>query len=134
MFVCECLKTKNAGHDEESGSSRQRQTKRKRETITVEEALLPVVSHPHLLWRTCNTQTKKDYNKVLSTLYQKSPYAPYLLEWEVLNKAGCAEEMGDVNFERLVLEGERSKGNFYAAEFWKEISGEDVRVYGKKRV
>ncbi|PWA91390.1 retrotransposon Orf1 [Artemisia annua] len=90
------MKTKNAGHDEESGSSRQRQTKRRRETITVEEALMPVVSHPHLLWRTCNTQTRKDYNRVLSTLYQKSPYAPYLLEWEVLNRAGCAEEIEEM--------------------------------------
>ncbi|PWA67977.1 Cupredoxin [Artemisia annua] len=56
--------TGDGGHDEESGSSRQRQTKRKRETITVEEALMPVVSHPHLLWRTCNTQTRKVYNKL----------------------------------------------------------------------
>ena len=65
---------------------------------------MPVVSHPHLLWRTCNTQTRKDYIKVLSILYQKSPYAPHLIEWEVLNKAGCAEEIEEMLTIRLVNE------------------------------
>lgn len=44
------------------------------------------------------------------------------------------EEMKSVHFERLVTDGGRMIGNFDANAFWKEISGEDVIVYGKKRV
>ena len=73
LFVCECLKTKSTEYDAEAGSSKQRQPKRKRGSVTVEEALMLVVSHPHLLWRTCNIEARRDYNKVLSTMFQKIP-------------------------------------------------------------
>ena len=57
-----------------------------------------------------------------------------LLEFGKLLGIYSEEDMRDVNFERLVMEGERMIGNFNADGFWKEISGEDVRVFGKKRV
>ena len=37
-------------------------------------------------------------------------------------------------FEKLVTDGGRVVGEFDTDAFWKEISGEDVRVYGKKSV
>ena len=43
------------------------------------------------------------------------------------------EEMESVHFERLVTDGGRMIGDFDADAFWKEISGEDVRVYGEKK-
>lgn len=44
------------------------------------------------------------------------------------------EEMNSDHFEKLVTNGGRVVGDFDADAFWKEISGEDVIVYGKKRV
>jgi hypothetical protein len=43
------------------------------------------------------------------------------------------KELQNEKLERLVVEGGRT-GEFYGDKFWTEISGEDVRVYGRKRV
>jgi hypothetical protein len=43
------------------------------------------------------------------------------------------EEMKSGMLERLVVEGGRT-GEFDGEKFWKEISGEDARIYGKRRV
>lgn len=117
--VCGCLKTKIARNNDKAGSSGVRQSKRRKETVTTEELLMPIISHPHLLWRTCNTEARRDYNKVLSTLYQKSPYAPYLLNWEVLNKAGCAEEIKEMLIIRLVSAEDDEV--LFESEAWRKV-------------
>lgn len=57
-----------------------------------------------------------------------------LLEFGKLLGIYSEQEMGSTTFEPLIMIGEKTIWNFDADEFWKEISGEDVRVYGKRRV
>ncbi|GJZ59562.1 hypothetical protein Tco_0615378 [Tanacetum coccineum] len=77
-------------HDDEVGSSR---SKRSRQHETVEEAMLPRVHHPFLLWEGCNRDAKTRYNTKLSHLLPKQIYSPIIVDWRVLNKMGCAEEI-----------------------------------------
>ena len=89
---------------------------------------MPVVSHPHLLWKTCNTQARKEYNKILSTLYQKNPYASYLLKWEVLNKAGCAEEIEEMLTIKL-MNAEDDDEVLFVSEAWRRVFDIRENVY-----
>ena len=42
------------------------------------------------------------------------------------------EEVGSENFKKLVAMGERKNKNFDGDKYWEEISGQNVKVFGKK--
>ncbi|GJW81482.1 hypothetical protein Tco_0145457 [Tanacetum coccineum] len=85
------MKNKTVGtHDDEAGSS---WPKRTRQHETVEEAMLPHVHHDFLLWGTSNRITKTKYNTNLARLHPKQIYSPCIVDWNVLNNMGYAEEI-----------------------------------------
>ncbi|GKF01946.1 hypothetical protein Tco_0028869, partial [Tanacetum coccineum] len=63
----------SGAYDHEVGSSR---AKRSRNVETVEEALLPDVHHKFLEWRGC-----------------KLIYSPQIVDWQLLHKIGCGDEI-----------------------------------------
>ncbi|GJT88598.1 putative reverse transcriptase domain-containing protein [Tanacetum coccineum] len=88
-------------HDHEAESSRR--LKRQRETETVEEAMLGRVHHPNLLWTGCTRDNKKKYNTIFTHLLPKQVFSPYVVDWNVLNKMGCAETIKEL-LEIIVIE------------------------------
>ncbi|GJS44252.1 hypothetical protein Tco_0569295 [Tanacetum coccineum] len=77
-------------YDHEAGSSR---AKRSRNVETVEEALLPDVHHEFLEWRGCSREAKSRYNSRLATLLPKLIYSPQIVDWQLLHKIGCGDEI-----------------------------------------
>ncbi|GJW80595.1 hypothetical protein Tco_0144570 [Tanacetum coccineum] len=77
-------------YDHEAGSSR---AKRSRNVETVEEAILPDVHHEFLEWRGCNREAKSRYNSWLATLIPKLIYSPQIVDWQLLHKIGCGDEI-----------------------------------------
>ncbi|GJS24189.1 hypothetical protein Tco_0452821 [Tanacetum coccineum] len=83
-------KTEIRTYDHEAGSSR---AKRSRNVETVEEALLPDVHHKFLEWRGCSREAKSRYNSRLATLLPKLIYSPQIVDWQLLHKIGCGDEI-----------------------------------------
>ncbi|GJW63042.1 hypothetical protein Tco_0114926 [Tanacetum coccineum] len=83
-------KTEIRTYDHEVGSSR---AKRSRNVETVEEALLPDVHHEFLEWRGCSREAKSRYNSRLATLLPKLIYSPQIVDWQLLHKIGCGDEI-----------------------------------------
>ncbi|GJY56422.1 ribonuclease H-like domain-containing protein [Tanacetum coccineum] len=77
-------------YDHEAGSSR---AKRSRNVETVEEALLPDVHHEFLEWRGCSREAKSRYNSRLATLLPKLIYSSQIVDWQLLHKIGCGDEI-----------------------------------------
>ncbi|GJU56376.1 hypothetical protein Tco_1230090 [Tanacetum coccineum] len=77
-------------YDHEAGSSR---AKRSRNVETVKEALLPDVHHEFLEWRGCSREAKSRYNSRLATLLPKLIYSPQIVDWQLLHKIGCGDEI-----------------------------------------
>ncbi|GKC18727.1 hypothetical protein Tco_1020877 [Tanacetum coccineum] len=77
-------------YDHETESSH---TKRSRNVETIGEALLPDVHHEFLEWRGCSREAKSRYNSRLATLLPKLIYLPQIVDWQLLHKIGCGEEI-----------------------------------------
>ncbi|GKF15457.1 hypothetical protein Tco_0056919 [Tanacetum coccineum] len=77
-------------YDHEAGSSR---AKRSRNVETIEEALLPDVHHEFLEWSGYSKEAKSRYNTRLATLLQKLIYSPQIMDWQLLHKIGCGDEI-----------------------------------------
>ncbi|GJS81161.1 ribonuclease H-like domain-containing protein [Tanacetum coccineum] len=77
-------------YDHEAGSSR---SKRSRNVETVEEALLPDVHHEFLEWRGCSREAKSRYNSRLASLLPKLIYLSSIVDWQLLHKIGCGNEI-----------------------------------------
>ncbi|GJW70945.1 hypothetical protein Tco_0127862 [Tanacetum coccineum] len=77
-------------YDHEAESSR---AKRSRNVKTVEEALLPDVHHEFLEWRGCSKEAKSRYNSRLATLLLKLIYSPQIVDWQLLHKISCGDEI-----------------------------------------
>ncbi|GJU05710.1 hypothetical protein Tco_1122140, partial [Tanacetum coccineum] len=77
-------------YDHEAGSSR---AKCSRNVETVEEALLPNVHNEFLEWRGCSREAKSRYNSRLATLLPKLIYSPQIVDWQLLHKIGCRDEI-----------------------------------------
>ncbi|GJS84686.1 gag protease polyprotein [Tanacetum coccineum] len=73
-------------HDDEAGSSR---PKRSRQYETVKEVLLPQVYHEFLEWE----GYKSRYNTKLAHLLPTHVYSPCTVNWDILNRMGCGEEI-----------------------------------------
>ncbi|GJU05182.1 hypothetical protein Tco_1121612 [Tanacetum coccineum] len=67
--------------------------KRSRNVETVEEALLLDVHHEFLEWRGCSKEAKSRYNSRLATLLPKLIYSPQIVDWQLLHKIGCGDEI-----------------------------------------
>ncbi|GJZ10684.1 hypothetical protein Tco_0545443, partial [Tanacetum coccineum] len=80
----------SGAYDHEAGSSR---AKRSRNVETMEEALLPYVHHEFLEWRGCSIEAKSRYNSRLVTLLPKLIYSPQIVDWQLLHKIGCGDEI-----------------------------------------
>nr|GEY47873.1 retrotransposon Orf1 [Tanacetum cinerariifolium] len=78
------------GNDDETESSR---PKRSRKYKTMEEVLLPQVHHEFLEWEGCNIDAKSRYNTNLAHLLPRHIYSSCVLNWDILNKIGCGEEI-----------------------------------------
>ncbi|GJR99345.1 hypothetical protein Tco_0315854 [Tanacetum coccineum] len=83
----------SGAYDHEAGSSR---AKRSRNVETVEEALLPDVHHEFLEWSGCSREAKSRYNTRLATLLPKLIYLPQIVDWQLLHKIGCGEEIDNM--------------------------------------
>ncbi|GJS66766.1 hypothetical protein Tco_0681330 [Tanacetum coccineum] len=77
-------------YDHEARSSR---AKRSRNVETVEEALLPDVHHEFLEWRGCSREAKSRCNSRLVTLLPKLIYSLQIVDWQLLHKIGCGDEI-----------------------------------------
>ncbi|GJX15740.1 hypothetical protein Tco_0216572 [Tanacetum coccineum] len=77
-------------YDHEAGSSH---AKRSRNVETVEEALLPDVHHEFLEWRGCSREAKSRYNSRLATFLLKLIYLPQIVDWQLLHKIVCGDEI-----------------------------------------
>nr|GEY26793.1 hypothetical protein [Tanacetum cinerariifolium] len=112
----------------------------------MKEAMLPRIHHDFLYWGTSNRDAKTKYNTNLSRLLPKQFYSSCIVDWGMLNKMGCAEEIeamlkikefarrlglyhsaeiGDGGFEVYFQGGLRSDENFNAREYWLNISSEE---------
>nr|GEY95796.1 hypothetical protein [Tanacetum cinerariifolium] len=80
-------------HDDEVGSSR---SKRFRQHETIEEVLLSQGHHEFLLWEGFSREAKSRYNTRLASLIPRHIYSPCVVNWDVLNKMGCDEEIDDM--------------------------------------
>ncbi|GJU24212.1 hypothetical protein Tco_1162833, partial [Tanacetum coccineum] len=80
-------------HDDEVGSSR---TKRSRQYETMEEVLLPQVHHEFLEWEGCNRDAKSRYNTKLAHLLPRQIYSPCVVNWDILNRMGCDNEIDEM--------------------------------------
>nr|GEW34044.1 hypothetical protein [Tanacetum cinerariifolium] len=78
------------GNDDEVGSSR---PKCSRQYETVKDVLLPQVHHEFLLWEGCNRDAKSRYNTKLAHLLPRHVYPSCVVNWEILNRMGCSEEI-----------------------------------------
>ncbi|GKD72707.1 hypothetical protein Tco_1330989, partial [Tanacetum coccineum] len=86
-------KATSGAYDHEVGSSR---AKRSRNLETVEEALLPDVHHEFLEWSGCSREAKSRYNTRLAILLLKLVYSPQIVDWQLLHKIGCGEEIDNM--------------------------------------
>ncbi|GJT47372.1 retrotransposon ORF1 [Tanacetum coccineum] len=77
-------------YDHEAGSSRAKCSKN---FETVEEALLPDVHHKFLEWRGYSREAKSCYKSRLATLLPKLIYSPQIMDWQLLHKIGCGDEI-----------------------------------------
>ncbi|GJY04447.1 hypothetical protein Tco_0370387 [Tanacetum coccineum] len=80
----------SGAYDHEARSSR---AKRSRNIETVEGALLPDVHHEFLEWRGCSREAKSRYNSRLATLLPKLIYSPQIVDWQLLHKIDCRDEI-----------------------------------------
>ncbi|GJZ29580.1 ribonuclease H-like domain-containing protein [Tanacetum coccineum] len=76
-------------YDDEAGSS---QYKRSRQYETVEEAMLPRVHHPFLLWEGCNQPARSRYNTKLDQLLPRLIYSPCVMDWN-FDEVCAADEL-----------------------------------------
>ncbi|GKD88072.1 hypothetical protein Tco_1359226 [Tanacetum coccineum] len=83
----------SGAYDHEAGSSR---AKRSRNVETVEEALLPDVHHEFLEWSGCSIEAKSRYNTMLAILLLKLIYSSQIVDWQLLHKIGCGEEIDNM--------------------------------------
>ncbi|GKD10614.1 hypothetical protein Tco_1190299 [Tanacetum coccineum] len=81
------------GNDDEVGSSR---PKRSRQYKTVEEVLLTQVHHEFLEWEGYNRDTKSRYNTKLAHLLPRHIYSLCVVNWDILNRMGCGEEIDEM--------------------------------------
>ncbi|GJY55202.1 hypothetical protein Tco_0446866 [Tanacetum coccineum] len=83
----------SGAYDHEAGSSR---AKRSKNVETVEETLLPDVHHEFLEWSGRSREAKFRYNTRLATLPPKLIYLPQIVDWQLLHKIGCGEEIDNM--------------------------------------
>ncbi|GKB95586.1 hypothetical protein Tco_0981723 [Tanacetum coccineum] len=83
-------KTEIRTYDYEAGSSH---VKRSRNVETIKEALLLDVHHEFFKWRGCSTKAKSCYNSRLATLLPKLIYSPQIVDWQLLHKIGCGDDI-----------------------------------------
>nr|GEX05070.1 hypothetical protein [Tanacetum cinerariifolium] len=102
--------------DDEAESS---QSKRTRKHETIEEALLPLVYHPFLLWKGCNRATKSKYNTKLNAFLHKQVYPPSIVDWRLLNEMGYEEEIKEMLEIKVIdLGGDEE---MFTSEAWRRV-------------
>nr|GEU82711.1 hypothetical protein [Tanacetum cinerariifolium] len=99
--------------DDEVRSSR---SKRSRKHETMKEVLLLQVHHEFLLWEGCSGEAKSSYNTRLANLLPRHIYSPCLVNWDVLNRMGCDEEIDDML--RIRLREARSDEEIFTSVAW----------------
>ncbi|GJS38349.1 hypothetical protein Tco_0563392 [Tanacetum coccineum] len=55
--------------------------------------LFPQVHHEFLKWEGCNRDAKSWYNTKLAHLLPRHIYSPCVMNWDILNRIGCGEEI-----------------------------------------
>ncbi|GKE23660.1 hypothetical protein Tco_1435172 [Tanacetum coccineum] len=80
----------SGAYDHDAEPSR---AKRYRNVETVKEALLLDVHHEFLEWRGCSREAKSRYNSRLATLLPKLIYSPQIVDWQLLHKISCVDEI-----------------------------------------
>ncbi|GJZ40354.1 ribonuclease H-like domain-containing protein [Tanacetum coccineum] len=100
-------------YDHEAGSSR---AKRSKNVETVEEALLPDVHHEFLEWRGCSREAKSRYNYRVVTLLLKLIYSPQIVDWQLLHKISCGDEIDQML--KISLKEAQSEEEIFFSVAW----------------
>ncbi|GJU91641.1 hypothetical protein Tco_1304064 [Tanacetum coccineum] len=103
----------SGAYDHEAWSSR---AKRSRNVETVEEALLLDVHHEFLEWRDCSREAKSRYNSRLATLLPKLIYSPQIMDWQLLHKIGCGDEIDQML--KISLKEAQSEEDIFFSIVW----------------
>ncbi|GJZ62473.1 hypothetical protein Tco_0618610 [Tanacetum coccineum] len=103
----------SGAYEHEVGSSR---AKCSRNVETVEEALLPDVHHEFLEWRGCSREAKSCYNSRLATLLPKLIYSSQIVDWQLLHKIGCGDEIDQML--KISLKEAQSKEEIFFSMAW----------------
>ncbi|GKD49631.1 hypothetical protein Tco_1278607 [Tanacetum coccineum] len=106
------LESTSGAYDHEAESSH---AKRSRNVETVEEALLPDVHHEFLEWSGCSIEAKSRYNTMLAILLLKLIYSSQIVDWQLLHKIGCGEEIDNMLKISLKESKTREEIFFYVA-------------------
>ncbi|GJW22498.1 hypothetical protein Tco_0033120 [Tanacetum coccineum] len=89
--------------------------------------MLPRVHHPFLLWEGCNRAAKTRYNTKLAYLISKQIYSPIIVDWRVLNKMGCAEEIENMLEIKVYEAGSQEK--IFSSEAWRRAFVINESIY-----
>ncbi|GJW21603.1 hypothetical protein Tco_0032225 [Tanacetum coccineum] len=100
-------------YDHEAGSSR---AKRSRNVKTIEEALLSDVHHEFLKCRGCSREVKSRYNSRLATFLPKLIYSPQIVDWQLLHKIGCGDEIDQML--KISLKEAQSEEEIFFSVAW----------------
>nr|GEU54888.1 hypothetical protein [Tanacetum cinerariifolium] len=113
-------------HEDEARSSR---FKCSRQYETVEEAMLPRVHHPYLLWEGCNQAAWSRYNTRLAQLLLILIYLPCVVDWNVLNQIGYSEAIDEMLTIKLCVAGKSEE--IFTSEAWTNAFNIDEQIYSE---
>nr|GEY08895.1 retrotransposon Orf1 [Tanacetum cinerariifolium] len=94
---------------------------------TVEEAMLLRVYHELLLWGTSNKAAKSKYNTNLARLLPKQINSLVIVDWEVLNNMGCAEEIKEILEIKVYKVGGQKE--IFSSKEWRSIFNINEPIY-----
>ncbi|GJR69093.1 hypothetical protein Tco_0015158 [Tanacetum coccineum] len=92
-----------------------------------DQAMLPRVHHPFLLWEGCNQATKSRYNTRLAQLLSRLIYSPCVVDWNVLNQMGCGKAIDEMLTIKLFVAGTNEE--IFTSEAWTNAFNIDERIY-----
>ncbi|GKA95287.1 hypothetical protein Tco_0817325, partial [Tanacetum coccineum] len=120
------IQTTSGTHDNEARSSR---NKRFRQHKTVEEVLLPQVHHGYLLWEGCSRDAKSRYNTRLAQLLPRHIYSPCIMNWDILNRMGCDEEIDEML--RIKVREAKSGEEIFTSVAWIRAFNTNEPIYAE---
>ncbi|GJS60751.1 hypothetical protein Tco_0655535 [Tanacetum coccineum] len=89
--------------------------------------MLPRDYHKFLLWGTCNKAAMTRYNTKLAHLLMKQIYSSCIVDWRVLNKISCAEEIENMLEIKVYEAGSREE--IFNSEAYRRVFDINEPIY-----